>query len=35
MKNGLEDLWLNGFENDSNGKGYCFNFMLSTGDKTK
>jgi len=36
-KNGVEilDLWLNGIECDSNGKGYCFNFILNNGEKTR
>jgi len=35
MKVGTEDLYLSGFENDSNGKGNCFNFILSNGLKSK
>jgi hypothetical protein len=36
IQNGIEDLWLAGFENDNNGKGNGrLNFILSDGKRTQ
>ena len=34
IENGIDDLYLDGFENGKKGDNNWFNFILNTGDKT-